>query len=124
MTLSRILVQSLALAALSSTVYAQIDISAVAEAGPPPTPVIATNVPSQVVKYDVHAVETAAAAEQSADATSDDDSLRKRNACDPRWLGKGPVPTPDTVEAFQQNTEMQNAANNASLRDKVLIVSC
>lgn len=109
--MSPLLARSLVLAALGRLTLAQIDISAVAQAGPPPTPVIATNVPSQVIKYNHVAVEKTAAAEQSAEATSD--GVQKRAACDPQWLGSGPVPTPDTVEAFQQNQAMRDAANNA-----------
>lgn len=110
----RLLARGLVLTALGHLALAQIDVSAVAEAGPPPTPVIATNVPSQVIKYNHIAVETAAAAEQSAEATSDPSpSVQKRAACDAQWLSSGPVPTPDTVEAFQQDQAMKDAANNA-----------
>ncbi|KAK4506511.1 hypothetical protein PRZ48_000243 [Zasmidium cellare] len=112
--MSRMLVKGLVLATLGQLALAQIDISAVAEAGPPPTPVIATNVPSQVIKYNHVAVETSAAAEQSAEANADETpGVKKRAACDSQWLGSGPVPTPDTVEAFQQNQAMKDAANNA-----------
>lgn len=113
MVLPRLSSKCLVLALLSTTIYGQIDISAVAEAGPPPTPSIAINVPSQVVRYNHVSVETAAAAEQSAEATSDDSGVQKRAACDPQWLGQGPAPTPDTVEAFQNNQAMKDAANNA-----------
>lgn len=109
--MSPLLVKGLVLATPGRFALAQIDISAVAQAGPSPVPVIATNVTSQVIKYNHVAVEKTAAAEQSAEATSD--GVHKRAACDPQWLGSGPVPTPDTVEAFQQNEAMKDAANNA-----------
>lgn len=101
----RLLAKGLVLATLGQFALAQIDISAVAEAGPPPTPIIAINVPSQVIKYNHVAVETAAAAETPG--------VKKRAACDPQWLGSGSVSTPDIVEAFQQNQAMKDAANNA-----------
>ena len=72
----------------------QLDIAAIAQAGPPPEPSIAINVPEQKVTYDGPAVESAAAAQQSSAATSTGATKVKRAACDPQWTGKGSVPSP------------------------------
>lgn len=72
----------------------QLDIAAIAQAGPPPEPSIAINVPEQKVSYDAPAAESAAAAQQSSATTSTAATKVKRAACDPQWTGKGPVPSP------------------------------
>ncbi|KAI5365946.1 hypothetical protein Slin14017_G035860 [Septoria linicola] len=92
------------LAASSFTAFAcaqelQLDIAAVAAAGPPPIPSIATNAPFQTVYFDAAMVEQQAAAEQSTDPATPFIKV-KRAAYDPQWVGKHPVPTPETDEAF------------------------
>ena len=104
MTFSKFVVAAAALAgstfAQSGTTEPQFDVAAIAAAGPPPEPSIAINVPSQTVHFDAVAVEHSAAAEQSAAAQDSGSSKVKRAACDPQILGKGPVPSPDTDQAF------------------------
>lgn len=73
-------IRALTLLSFSHLALCQVDIAAVASAGPPPQPTILTNVPSQTVKYDHVAAETAAAAEQSAEAGDSDGELIKK--CD------------------------------------------
>lgn len=72
MTSFKLFISALALLSHPYRAQAQVDIAAVASAGPPPQPRILTNVPSQTVKYDHVAAETAAAAEQSAEANDPD----------------------------------------------------
>lgn len=69
MTSFKLFISALAFVSHSCLVRGQVDIAAVASAGPPPQPRILTNGPSQTVKYDHVAAETAAAAEQSAEAS-------------------------------------------------------
>ncbi|KAF2173537.1 hypothetical protein M409DRAFT_15817 [Zasmidium cellare ATCC 36951] len=86
----------------------QFDVAMIAEAGPPPSPSIATNVPAQTIVYDAVAVESSAAAEQTSDP-----SKVKRNACDPQQAGAGPVPSPDTDSAFVTYSAFVSAASAA-----------
>ncbi|KAF2171165.1 hypothetical protein M409DRAFT_50643 [Zasmidium cellare ATCC 36951] len=104
----KLFIGALALVSRPCLIQAQVDIAAVASAGPPPQPRVQTNVPSQTVKYDHVAAETAAAAEQSAEANEPD--VQRRDACDPQWLGHGPIPTPDTAEAFVSYASFSSAA--------------
>lgn len=118
MTFSTLLKGAIAITVLSSNVLAQsipadLDIAAIAAAGPPPSPTIATNAPAQTVVYDANGVEASAAAEQSAAATDTVATKVKRNACDPQWLGAGPVPTPDTDQAFLALEAFSSAASAA-----------
>lgn len=87
------LLKSLAVVlALSSFARAQdIDFAAIDAAGPPPTPSIATDAPSQTVVYDADAVEASAAAVQSAAALDDGSASKvKRTACAKQVVGYGP----------------------------------
>lgn len=38
------------------------------------------------------------------------DTVQKRDACNPQWLGHGPVPTPNTAEAFFSYASFSEAA--------------
>ncbi|CAK1367665.1 hypothetical protein CB0940_11561 [Cercospora beticola] len=98
--------------AASVTVLAadlQLDIAVVAAAGAPPTPSIAQDAPSQTIHYDAAAIQQQAAAEQKADPATPATKF-KRAACDPLWAGKGPIPNPDTSEAFLDFADLSNAA--------------
>jgi hypothetical protein len=107
---SRLAAIILSTAALAAAADPQLDIAAVADAGPPPQPTIATNAHDQTVPYDATSASAAAAATQSAqafDTVADGSAVGsapgskvKRAACDPQWTGKGPVPSPDTASAF------------------------
>lgn len=118
MSLAKYLTGALAATFLSGVALAQdtatddkpqLDIAAVAAAGPPPSPVIATNVPAQTIIYDSAEAQQEAAAEQSEHPAT----KVKRAACDPQWVGKGPVPDPDTDEAFLNFADFASAANSA-----------
>lgn len=118
MTFSKLFKSAAAITALTSTAFAQsipadLDIAAIVAAGPPPTPTIATNVAAQTVVYNANGVEASAAAEQSAAATDSVATKVKRNACDPQWQGAGPVPDPDTDEAFLSYPAFSSAASAA-----------
>lgn len=107
---SRLAAIILSTAVLAAAADPQLDIAAVADAGPPPQPTIATNAHDQTVPYDATSASAAAAATQSAqafDTVADGSAVGsapgskvKRAACDPQWTGKGPVPSPDTASAF------------------------
>ncbi|KAF7193493.1 hypothetical protein HII31_05167 [Pseudocercospora fuligena] len=91
----------------------QLDIAAIAAAGPPPSPSIATNAPAQTVVYNAAGASQSAAAEQSAHPDSKRATPVKRAACDPQWAGKGTVPSPDTDQAFLSYSAFSDAANAA-----------
>lgn len=98
---------------LASAQESQLDIAAIAAAGPPPSPSIATNAPAQTVVYNAAGASQSAAAEQSAHPDSKRATPVKRAACDPQWAGKGPVPSPDTDQAFLSYSAFSDAANAA-----------
>ena len=107
---SRYLAAAAAALLLYSTASAQdLDIAAVAAAGPPPSPSIATNVPSQTVVYDSDSAQQSAAAQQSASPATPASKV-KRAACDPQVMGNGPVPSPDTDDAFVSYSSFSSAA--------------
>lgn len=115
MSFSKLLTGTLAAAAFyrstladTTTSESQFDVAMVAEAGPPPSPSIATNVPSQTVVFNAAAVESSAAAQQTSNP-----SKVKRNACDPQQAGAGPVPSPDTDSAFVSYSAFASAASAA-----------
>ncbi|KAF2170723.1 hypothetical protein M409DRAFT_63804 [Zasmidium cellare ATCC 36951] len=118
MNFSKLFKGAVAIAALTSNAFAQsvpadFDISAIAAAGPPPTPTIASNVAAQTVVYNANAVEASAAAEQSAAAQDSAATKVKRAACDPQLQGAGPVPCPDTDQAFVSYAAFASAASAA-----------
>lgn len=115
MSLFRVLASTLAATGLyraavadGTTSEPQFDLAMIDEAGPPPSPSIAVNVPAQTIVYDAVAVESSAAAQQTADP-----SKVKRNACDPQQAGAGPVPSPDTDSAFVSYSAFASAASAA-----------
>lgn len=128
MAFSTLFTGAVVITALSSSVFAQsipadLDIAAIVAAGPPPTPTIASNVPAQTVVYNANAVEASAAAEQSAAATDSVATKVKRAACDPQLSGAGPVPTPDTDQAFLSLADFSSAAS-AAPTPSGYVVSC
>jgi hypothetical protein len=118
MSFSKVLTGAFVAAALLSSTFAQtatnenqLDLPAIIAAGPPPEPSIAINVATQTVEFDLPAAEAAAAADQSAVAISS--SKVKRNVCDAQIQGAGPVPSPDTDQAFLDLKDFSAAATNA-----------
>lgn len=117
MSLFKVLTGILAATALLKSALAddttsepQFDLAMVDEAGPPPSPSIATNVPAQTVVFNAAAVESSAAAQQTSDP-----SKVKRNACDPQQAGAGPVPSPDTDSNFVSYSAFASAASAAPI---------
>lgn len=92
----------------NSTSKPQFDVAMIAEAGTPPSPFIATNVPAQTVGYNAAAVESSTAAEQTADP-----SKVNWNARDLQQAGAGPVPSLDTDSAFVSYSAFASAASAA-----------
>jgi hypothetical protein len=68
---------------------------------------------TKIVSYTPDAVIADTFASVLADPASANATLKKRGDCESQPLGKGPVPTPDTAEAFLAMQEFADAANNA-----------
>jgi hypothetical protein len=69
---------------------------------------------TKVIPYSPDAVVAETFASVLADPASADKTLKRRGwDCSEQPLGAGPVPSPDTPEAFLAMEEISNAANNA-----------
>jgi hypothetical protein len=88
---------------------------ALLDAAPPPPSYTMAFGPSQTVVYDLAAATEEAVATPLPVAVVGKRGLEARTACQAQQLGKGPVPDPDTSEAFLAYADFATTANSASV---------
>ena len=120
-TITALLTAFVATTAASPLVARQdIDTKLVDDTPNPSTASIPLGVTSQLVSYDLaEATAEATATPLPVDASPTGAQKREpdiavRAACDPQPTGSGPVPSPDTAEAFLAYSAFSSAANGAT----------
>ncbi|KAK4991147.1 hypothetical protein LTR50_002077 [Elasticomyces elasticus] len=108
---------ALSLALAASTTAQKIDFASIASSHPYTVPFFATGVTTQHISYNPTKAASSVKSYFTAHPWSQWPSstgLRKRSTCDPQPTGAGPVPTPDTAEAFVAYAPFVKIASSAA----------